>query len=205
MKALPLAAWFAGSLTVAGLVAVARVGSLSAPGGASERGVTGLSSVGPGGGHTAAPPSGPAPGEPEERPEVPPPPFTEGIFPCSQCHADMPVDRRRRPLEAMHTDITLKHDEEHRWCLDCHDAEDRDWLHLASGERVPFDESYLLCGQCHGEKLRDWRAGVHGRRKGYWNGHKQYLLCAHCHNPHEPRFKPLEPMPAPRRPSRTAP
>ena len=89
----------------------------------------------------------------------------------------------------MHDDIVLKHDEEHRWCLDCHDATDRDWLHLASGERVAFDESYRLCGQCHGEKLRDWRAGVHGRRTGEWNGHKHYLLCAHCHNPHAPRFK----------------
>jgi len=53
----------------------------------------------------------------------------------------------------MHGDIVLKHDEEHRWCLDCHDADDRDRLHLASGERISFDESYLLCGQCHGEKL----------------------------------------------------
>ena len=84
----------------------------------------------------------------------------------------------------MHDDIVLRHDEEHRWCLDCHDATNRDWLHLASGERVPFEESYRLCGQCHGEKLRDWRAGVHGRRTGEWNGHKRYLLCAHCHNPH---------------------
>ena len=66
----------------------------------------------------------------------------------------------------MHDDIVLQHDEEHRWCLDCHDAADRDLLHLASGERVPFEESYRLCGQCHGEKLRDWRAGVHGRRTG---------------------------------------
>ena len=70
----------------------------------------------------------------------------------------------------MHTDIVLKHDETHRWCLDCHDATNRDVLHLASGERVPFEESYRLCGQCHGEKYRDWRAGVHGRRTGNWNG-----------------------------------
>ena len=104
----------------------------------------------------------------------------------------------------MHDDIVLKHDEEHRWCLDCHDADNRDSLHLASGERVPFDESYRLCGQCHGEKLRDWRAGVHGRRTGEWNGQKSYLLCAHCHNPHQPRFKPLAPKPAPRRPTRPA-
>jgi hypothetical protein len=136
--------------------------------------------------------------------EVPPPPFTEGIFPCSGCHADMPVNRARRPLVEMHDDVVLKHDEAHRWCLDCHDAEDRDWLHLASGERVPFEESYRLCGQCHGEKLRDWRAGVHGRRVGQWNGHKKYLLCAHCHNPHQPRFRALQPRPAPQRPRRTS-
>ena len=137
-----------------------------------------------------------------ERVEVPPPPFSDGIFPCSNCHAGMTPDRHRRELTAMHTDIVLKHDETHRWCLDCHDADNRDFLHLASGERVPFDESYRVCGQCHGEKYRDWRAGVHGRRTGSWNGAKSYLLCAHCHNPHQPRFHALAPKPAPRPPSR---
>jgi len=137
-----------------------------------------------------------------ERPEVPPPPFTEGIFPCSACHAQMPVNRARRTLADMHAEIVLKHDEAHRWCLDCHDPDDRDSLHLASGERVSFDESYRLCGQCHGEKLRDWRAGVHGRRSGEWNGHKTYLLCAHCHNPHQPRFRAIAPKPAPKPPTR---
>jgi hypothetical protein len=141
------------------------------------------------------PPPAPPAAAAEEHPEVPPPPFSEGIFPCSACHADLPVNRARRDL-GMHDDIVLKHDEEHRWCLDCHDATDRDWLHLASGERVGFDESYRLCGQCHGEKLRDWKAGVHGRRTGEWNGRKRYLLCAHCHNPHAPRFKALAPRPA---------
>jgi len=83
----------------------------------------------------------PPPAASSEKIEVPPPPFSEGIFPCSNCHAAMPVDRNRRELTAMHTDIVLKHDEAHRWCLDCHDATNRDFLHLASGERVPFDES----------------------------------------------------------------
>jgi hypothetical protein len=138
-----------------------------------------------------------------ERLEVPPPPFSDGIFPCSNCHGAMPVNRTRRTLTAMHADIELKHDEEHRWCLDCHDADNRDVLHLASGERIPFDESYRLCGQCHGEKLRDWRAGVHGRRTGEWNGHKTYLLCAHCHNPHQPRFRALQPKQAPLPPQRS--
>ena len=135
--------------------------------------------------------------------EVPPPPFSDGIFPCTTCHnKDMPANRTRRVLKDMHTDIELRHDEEHRWCLDCHDADNRDQLHLASGEPVPFAESYRLCGQCHGEKYRDWRAGVHGRRVGYWNGEKRYLLCVHCHSPHQPRFKSLAPKPAPQRPTR---
>jgi hypothetical protein len=153
-----------------------------------------------------APPQTPPPAPkmaqvPAGRLEVPPPPFSEGIFPCSNCHKLMPLNRERRDLVA-HTDIVLKHDEEHRWCLDCHDPTNRDFLHLASGDRVSFETSYMLCGQCHGEKLRDWRAGVHGRRTGYWNGEKQYLLCVHCHSPHQPRFKPIEPKPAPVRPSR---
>jgi hypothetical protein len=138
----------------------------------------------------------------DERLEVPPPPFTEGIFPCTSCHASMKPDATRREL-GMHADIVLKHDERHRWCLDCHDRDNRDWLHLASGERVSFEESYKLCGQCHGEKLRDWRAGVHGRRTGSWSGSKRYLLCAHCHNPHQPRFRALEPLAAPAKPVRT--
>jgi hypothetical protein len=137
----------------------------------------------------------------EQRLEVPPPPFSEGIFPCSSCHEGMDVDRTRRPL-GMHEEIVLKHDEERRWCLDCHNANDRDALHLASGERVPFEESYRLCGQCHGEKYRDWRAGVHGRRTGEWDGDKKYLLCAHCHDPHRPQFQPVAPLAAPVRPSR---
>jgi hypothetical protein len=115
----------------------------------------------------------------------------------------MELNRTRRPLTEMHTDIELKHGDPHRWCLDCHDPAERDSLHLAGGERISFDESYRLCGQCHGEKLRDWRAGIHGRRTGEWNGHKQYLLCANCHNPHQPHFRPLTPQPAPTPPEHT--
>lgn len=136
--------------------------------------------------------------------EVPPPPFSEGVFPCTDCHdnKDLKPNRTRRELKDAHDDIVLKHDEEHRWCLDCHDADNRDRLHLASGQPVPFEESYQVCGQCHGEKYRDWRAGVHGRRSGYWNGEKTYLLCVHCHSPHQPRFKAIAPKPAPTRPTR---
>ena len=133
--------------------------------------------------------------------EVPPPPFSEGMFPCSECHdPEIPTNTRRRELAPAHQDIKLKHDQEHRWCLDCHSATDRDKLHLASGELVDFTESYKLCGQCHGDKYRDWRAGVHGRRSGMWDGHKTYLLCVNCHNAHAPAFQPLVPKPVPVRP-----
>lgn len=134
--------------------------------------------------------------------QLPPPPFSEDMFPCSECHGDMEVNLKRRELEDFHDDIMLKHDEENRWCIDCHDANNRDMLHSASGELIDFKESYKLCGQCHGLKLRDWRAGVHGRRIGNWNGQKQYLLCAHCHNPHTPRFEEMKPEPAPERPGK---
>ncbi len=138
--------------------------------------------------------------EPEKTYAVPPPPFSEDIFPCSDCHADMEPNLQRRQLEDMHTDIVLHHAEGQRWCLDCHNPNDRDKLRLVSGEVIDFSESYRLCGQCHGDKFRDWKVGIHGKRTGYWNGDKQYLLCAHCHNPHDPKFKPLTPKPPPVRP-----
>lgn len=126
----------------------------------------------------------------------------EDIFPCSECHDndELEANTERRELTMMHDDIVLHHDEEHRWCLDCHDTMNRDMLRLANGTLVPFEESFRLCGQCHGNKFRDWRAGAHGRRTGDWNGKKTYKLCVNCHNSHAPAFKPLVPMPAPRRP-----
>ncbi|HEY8240710.1 MAG TPA: hypothetical protein VIH35_04645, partial [Kiritimatiellia bacterium] len=157
--------------------------------------------------------SGPAPDEPSgeavesgaaatdvELFAVAPPPFSDGIFPCSECHdtADV-VNRTPHPVED-HEDIVLKHDEKNRWCLDCHDAQNRDKLHLADGRLIDFTESYRLCGQCHGPTLRDWKAGEHGKRTGSWSGAKQYLLCASCHSPHSPKFKPLKPLPPPMRP-----
>jgi hypothetical protein len=134
--------------------------------------------------------------------QVPPPPLSEGIFPCTECHADMEVNLERRELEDFHDDIMLKHDEENRWCMDCHDANNRDMLHTASGILISFNESYKLCGQCHGPKLRDWEKGIHGRRTGDWNGRKEYLLCAHCHDPHSPKYKKMKPEPPPQKPGK---
>jgi len=124
----------------------------------------------------------------------------EDYFPCSDCHADMEVNLERRELEEMHDDIQLDHGPKERWCFDCHNPDDRDMLRLANGTLISFEESYRLCGQCHGTIYRDWREGIHGRREGYWNGAKSYQLCAHCHNPHAPRYQPLKPLPPPVRP-----
>lgn len=127
------------------------------------------------------------------------PPFTDGIFPCNDCHSEIEPNPIRRELVDMHDDIDaiFSHDNENRWCLDCHDSSNRDSLKLASGKLLDFKESYKLCGQCHGTKLRDWKVGVHGKRTGSWNGKKEYLLCVHCHDPHTPKFKELTPEPPP--------
>ena len=137
--------------------------------------------------------------ETDEEYAVEAPPFSWGIFPCSDCHAGMIPNPERRDLVEWHDDISeiFDHDSENRWCLACHDLNNRDSLRLASGKLLDFKESYKLCGQCHGLKLRDWKVGVHGKRTGEWNGKKEYLLCVHCHDPHSPKFKQLTPEPPP--------
>jgi len=141
------------------------------------------------GAQPAAKPAAPRERKPEVLIEARPPPFSEGIFPCMECHKDQKDPKRRELGFHDEQQSVFDHDAEHRWCLDCHDLENRDMLRLASGALVPFTESYRLCGQCHGDKYRDWRVGVHGRRVGMWDGQKTYLLCASCHNPHSPGFK----------------
>jgi len=123
------------------------------------------------------------------------PPFSDGIFPCTDCHKNLIPNPVKRVLVDWHDDISamFNHDSENRWCLDCHDLKNRDSLRLASGKLLDFKESYKLCGQCHGEKYRDWKVGVHGQRTGEWNGKKEYLLCVNCHNPHSPKFRELTP------------
>jgi hypothetical protein len=111
-----------------------------------------------------------------------------------------PPNLKHRAMTEYHSEIVLHH-ADGRWCTDCHNPTNRDKLRLISGELIDFSASYRLCGQCHGDKYRDWKVGVHGKRTGNWNGDKQYLLCVHCHNPHDPKFKQLKPLPPPVRPA----
>ena len=126
--------------------------------------------------------------------------FSSDYFPCNDCHSELEPNTQRRKLLEMHDDIIFDHDSENRWCLACHNTDDRDSLVLAGGNLLGFNESYKLCGQCHGPKYRDWKLGIHGKRTGEWNGQKQYRLCVHCHDPHSPKIKSVQPMPPPRRP-----
>ncbi len=156
----------------------------------------------------AAKPSPAAPAAAKETREefsVPPPPFSEGMFPCSSCHASMEVNTKKRELKDAHTEVRLHHAETMRWCLDCHDAKNRDKLRLYNGELIDFTKSYFLCGECHGNIFRDWKAGIHGKRQGYFygSGKRTYLLCVHCHDSHVPKFKPIKPEPPPIRPKET--
>jgi hypothetical protein len=132
------------------------------------------------------------------------PPFSEGVFPCSNCHSGLELNAKKRELKDEHTTIKLHHAEQERWCLDCHNARNRDKLKLADGEIIDFTQSYRLCGQCHGNIYRDWKAGIHGKRVGSFRGGKRtYFLCVNCHNPHDPKFKPLKPEPPPLKPEST--
>lgn len=116
---------------------------------------------------------------------------------CYECHDFITPNPVKRELTEWHDEIIFDHDSENRWCLDCHDLNDRTSLRLASGKLLSFDDSHKLCGQCHGEKLRDWKAGVHGKRIGEWNGKKEYFQCVHCHDPHIPKFEKMKPEPPP--------
>jgi len=131
---------------------------------------------------------------------VKPPAYPERIFPCARCHDYVPVKKQQHTLAMNHADIVLEHAEEQRWCLDCHNAEDRNKLRLLNQKVIDFSKSYELCGQCHGTILRNWKAGVHGKRIGMWNGKKLYRLCISCHNPHQPKFKPVKPQSRPLKP-----
>jgi|Deesub1362A_J573_1020465.scaffolds.fasta_scaffold20625_2 hypothetical protein len=125
------------------------------------------------------------------------------LYPCTSCHTEMEVNRSKRPLQ-FHEEVNIdSHAERVFWCLDCHNPDNRNKLKLINGESIGFTEVHRLCGQCHGSIYRDWRAGVHGKRTGYWKGTKRYVLCTNCHNPHNPRFQKIKPERSPLKPAQT--
>lgn len=111
------------------------------------------------------------------------------------CHNDSyqkaPETKKPRLL-TMHTDIIpnsleLQHGRGSIWCLDCHNANNRQTLVDNFGGEISFDQPQKLCGKCHGPIYRDWRDGIHGKRIGDWRkeGKKRWWVCTECHNPHD--------------------
>jgi len=85
-------------------------------------------------------------------------------------------------------------------CLNCHAKDDREKLALRNGGLVGFDHVEQLCAQCHGPIYNDWERGTHGKTIGYWDltsGESIKLSCTQCHDPHQPTYQGMKPLPGP--------
>lgn len=118
---------------------------------------------------------------------------------CMKCHSLVSQPEGRE--KSAHADVRMKHGELNDSCFNCHDNKEVNKIVIGNRkEAVPFEKSYLLCSQCHGNILKDWKTGIHGSQTGNWNGEKVRKTCAACHDPHDPEFKPMKPLPAPIKP-----
>ena len=77
------------------------------------------------------------------KPELP-------LYPCSMCHNLQKLNLTVRqfriappPDGAPHAGV-LRHGKGRFWCLDCHMAKDREWLHTLDGAKVDFDDIIIL-------------------------------------------------------------
>jgi hypothetical protein len=120
------------------------------------------------------------------KPELP-------LHPCSMCHNLRKPDPTVRtfkvappPDGAPHAG-RMRHGKGRIWCLDCHYANDREWLRTVDNKKIDFNDAPLQCGQCHSARYRDWVFGGHGKRvEGWVPGERQLYSCVHCHDPHIP-------------------
>lgn len=118
---------------------------------------------------------------------------------CSECHRSFQSAPGRKVLVAEHMGVKLDHGN-NDYCLNCHHFTNREAYAAQDGSEISSDQSERLCAKCHGLIHRDWKAGIHGRRSGFWNpamGTRDQLACIQCHDPHAPKFKQLSPMPGP--------
>ncbi|MBI2375077.1 MAG: hypothetical protein HYV07_13860 [Deltaproteobacteria bacterium] len=141
----------------------------------------------------------PKPDPAAHRVEIAPRTPVLSMLPCQdgRCHSEGQIGTEIKPLQDFHRGKQLDHGSTVVWCVWCHAMQDLEKLRLLDGTLVGFDEGYKLCGQCHGDRFRDWKLGIHGRQTGQWTGLKTRLSCPACHNPHRPKFQPLEAKPPP--------
>ncbi len=120
-------------------------------------------------------------------------------YECNSCHRHMSPSMEPKTRMTTHQNIRLDHGINNR-CYNCHHPSKQEAFIHHSGAEIPFAKTELLCQKCHGPKYRDWAIGVHGRPAGYWDktrGESTKVTCTACHDPHSPKFKPMEPAPAP--------
>lgn len=118
---------------------------------------------------------------------------------CSACHDGYSARQAATALQGEHQDITFDHGL-NLFCLNCHNPANSDTYVYHDGSEIPGDEPTRLCAKCHGPHYRDYLLGVHGRVNGYWDaslGKQTKLDCIQCHDPHQPKFQPIEPDPPP--------
>ena len=112
-------------------------------------------------------------------------------YPCSRCHT-VPLERMRAAAGAprrAHWSVTLQHAPAAvMTCATCHAPDAPDRLRTLEKAPVAFDHSYQVCAQCHSRQASDWASGAHGKRAGGWAPPRVVFACAHCHNPHAPRW-----------------
>jgi hypothetical protein len=124
---------------------------------------------------------------------------------CMDCHRLFPAQWARKEF-VEHKSVKLAHGA-NRFCLNCHHATNRNAFTDYDGSEIAEKNVVQLCGRCHGPAHRDWKAGVHGRRNGFWDkarGKQTQLRCIQCHDPHQPKFPPLKAKQAPTYPARAA-
>ncbi len=143
-----------------------------------------------------------------------PPRFTTGLdltkmgwtYDCRECHDLFDAQWRRDFDLVEHDDIVLNHGN-NRFCLNCHNEKNVGVFADYDGAVISEKDVVMLCAKCHGPKYRDWKAGVHGRKNGYWDtdkGPQTRLRCIQCHDPHFPKYHAIHPLPAPNYPLRAA-
>ncbi len=130
------------------------------------------------------------------------------LFPCSRCHEHKKELSRKKKFTQLnfekmkkHTELTYKHMAEVTNCFLCHDRENPDRLVMLDGVVQSYNNATELCGQCHGLRLKKWKENMHGFQSGGWNVKQEKYACTHCHEPHNPKFKPMESRPAPHKPT----
>lgn len=128
---------------------------------------------------------------------------------CVACHApnsgiEVTLDKEGMTIipEAHAADRVIRHGSGGRnsTCFNCHNPEKLDQLITRDGTQLKLEQATLLCASCHGPTYRDWEVGIHGRTTGHWKadaGERTREGCAACHDPHNPTFPLVIPLPGP--------